>query len=206
MTEAHDPSRPDATGALPPDGLEPVTLALLGLRPLPPAPRWPGLSPTESRVAARLALGATYREIAAELGSSPKTIETHRRNLLTKLGLRSTVALVRYAIRRGLVEADESAYERGRLIQSEAATRREEEHVNRTNYTATAAADAARLAWAKRFRTWMDAEGLTITGIRTLYGVSAPTVTAWRGGTKMPSAQHLHALERAGFASDERAQ
>ena len=35
---------------------------------------------------------------------SEKTVESHRANLLNKLGMRDRVELVRYAIRRGLIE------------------------------------------------------------------------------------------------------
>jgi hypothetical protein len=49
--------------------------------------------------------GLATREIAASLGISPKTVETHRIRLYTKLGYRSVVALVRIAVRSGLVEA-----------------------------------------------------------------------------------------------------
>jgi hypothetical protein len=47
----------------------------------------------------------TGREIAKALVISEKTVEPHRANILLKLGLRDRVALTRYAIRRGLVEA-----------------------------------------------------------------------------------------------------
>jgi len=43
--------------------------------------------------------------IAAILHLSEKTVESHRANVLRKLGMRDRVELVRYAIRRGLVEA-----------------------------------------------------------------------------------------------------
>ncbi len=45
------------------------------------------------------------REIAEILHLSEKTVESHRANILRKLGMRDRVELVRYAIRRGLVEA-----------------------------------------------------------------------------------------------------
>lgn len=45
------------------------------------------------------------REIAAILHLSEKTVESHRGSLLRKLGMRDRVQLVRYAIRRGLIEA-----------------------------------------------------------------------------------------------------
>ena len=47
----------------------------------------------------------TNRQIAEILKVSEKTVESHRANVLGKLGMRDRVELVRYAIRRGLVEA-----------------------------------------------------------------------------------------------------
>jgi DNA-binding NarL/FixJ family response regulator len=46
----------------------------------------------------------TNREISALLGLSAKTVEHHRASILRKLGMRDRVELVRYAIRRGLIE------------------------------------------------------------------------------------------------------
>ena len=46
----------------------------------------------------------TNRQIAEALKLSEKTVESHRANVLAKLGMRDRVELVRYAIRRGLVE------------------------------------------------------------------------------------------------------
>jgi DNA-binding NarL/FixJ family response regulator len=73
---------------------------------------WPGLTPTETEVAGLLALGATCREIAAARGSSTKTVDCHRMRLLRKLGLRSTIALARWAIRNELVSLAIVTYER----------------------------------------------------------------------------------------------
>jgi len=46
----------------------------------------------------------TNRQIAEILKVSEKTVESHRANVLAKLGMRDRVELVRYAIKRGLVE------------------------------------------------------------------------------------------------------
>ncbi len=46
----------------------------------------------------------TNKEIAELLGLAEKTVENHRSNAMHKLGMRDRVELVRYAIRRGLIE------------------------------------------------------------------------------------------------------
>jgi DNA-binding NarL/FixJ family response regulator len=63
------------------------------------------LTPREREVLQLLAGGKTNREVAAALGIGLKTVETHRMNLMAKLGLHSVVDLVRYAIRNGIVVA-----------------------------------------------------------------------------------------------------
>jgi DNA-binding NarL/FixJ family response regulator len=63
------------------------------------------LTPRETEIVKLIAEARTTREIAAELVLSAKTVERHRTNILAKLGMRDRVELVRYAIRRGLVEA-----------------------------------------------------------------------------------------------------
>lgn len=62
------------------------------------------LTPRERQVLRLIALGKSTREIAAELNVTFKTAETHRGNIMAKLDLHRTADLVRYAIRRGLVE------------------------------------------------------------------------------------------------------
>ena len=63
------------------------------------------LSPREQEVLKLIAEAHTNREIGEILHLSEKTVESHRANILRKLGMRDRVELVRYAIRRGLVEA-----------------------------------------------------------------------------------------------------
>ena len=63
------------------------------------------LSPRELEVVKLIAEAHTNRQIAEVLKVSEKTVESHRANVLTKLGMRDRVELVRWAIRRGLVEA-----------------------------------------------------------------------------------------------------
>jgi DNA-binding NarL/FixJ family response regulator len=62
------------------------------------------LTPRESQVVKLIAEAHTSQEIADALLVSVKTVETHRANILAKLGMRDRVELTRYAIRRGLVE------------------------------------------------------------------------------------------------------
>jgi DNA-binding NarL/FixJ family response regulator len=66
-------------------------------------PREP-LTPREQEVVKLIAEAHTNAQIAGVLHLSEKTVESHRGNVLRKLGMRDRVELVRYAIRRGLVE------------------------------------------------------------------------------------------------------
>jgi two-component system response regulator NreC len=67
---------------------------------LPPDP----LSPREREVLQLVAEGKTTKEVAAILGISVKTAESHRTRIMSKLNIHETAGLVRYAIRRGLIE------------------------------------------------------------------------------------------------------
>jgi DNA-binding NarL/FixJ family response regulator len=58
----------------------------------------------EREVLKLIAEAHTNREIGELLHLAEKTVESHRANLLRKLGMRDRVELVRYAIRRGLIE------------------------------------------------------------------------------------------------------
>jgi DNA-binding NarL/FixJ family response regulator len=62
------------------------------------------LTPRELDVVKLIAEAYTNKQIAQALQVSEKTVESHRGNVLAKLGMRDRVELVRYAIRRGLVE------------------------------------------------------------------------------------------------------
>jgi DNA-binding NarL/FixJ family response regulator len=62
------------------------------------------LTPREEEVVKLIAEAHTNAQIAQILHLSEKTVESHRANLLRKLGMRDRVELVRYAIRRGLIE------------------------------------------------------------------------------------------------------
>lgn len=56
------------------------------------------LTPTERRVLILLADLKTTKEIAADLGISPRTVDNHRAHICSKLGLQGSHALVKYAL------------------------------------------------------------------------------------------------------------
>jgi DNA-binding NarL/FixJ family response regulator len=62
------------------------------------------LSPREREVLQLVAEGHSTKDIAARLTVSVKTIESHRKQIMDKLGLHSVAALTKYAIREGLTE------------------------------------------------------------------------------------------------------
>jgi DNA-binding NarL/FixJ family response regulator len=69
----------------------------------PPDLTWERLTPRERLVLRRVAEGRTNREIAAELELSHKTVDSHRTNLMRKLGVRDAQGVTRFAMRRGLL-------------------------------------------------------------------------------------------------------
>ena len=62
------------------------------------------LTDRERQVMQLIAEGKTTKEVAVILGVSVKTAESHRSSLMGKLDIHSTAGVVRYAIRRGLVQ------------------------------------------------------------------------------------------------------
>jgi DNA-binding NarL/FixJ family response regulator len=64
----------------------------------------PVLTSREREVIQLLAEGKTSKEVAVALHLSVKTAETHRTNLMRKLGLHSVADLTRYAVRNGIVQ------------------------------------------------------------------------------------------------------
>ncbi len=64
-----------------------------------------GLTQREREVLRLVAEGYSSRQIAEELGVSPKTIETHRARMMSKLGIHKSSKLVRFAIEAGVLEA-----------------------------------------------------------------------------------------------------
>lgn len=80
----------------------------VGLRQRTPLPFSVGktLTTREREVLQLVAEGNSSKEIAVKLGVAVPTVETHRRQIMDKLGLRSIAELTKYAIRQGLTSAD----------------------------------------------------------------------------------------------------
>ena len=64
-----------------------------------------GLTSREQEVLTHLAEGASNPEIGELLRISPKTVARHRENIMRKLNLHSRAELVKYAIRKGIIQA-----------------------------------------------------------------------------------------------------
>ena len=62
-----------------------------------------GLSDREYQVLCLFCSGKPFREIAAELGLSPKTVSTYRSRILQKLHLKTNAAIIRYGIENRMV-------------------------------------------------------------------------------------------------------
>ena len=65
------------------------------------------LTPREREVLVHIAEGQSNAEIAQELVISVKTVDRHRENIMRKLNMHSRIDLVKYAIKRGLIDLDE---------------------------------------------------------------------------------------------------
>jgi DNA-binding NarL/FixJ family response regulator len=64
------------------------------------------LTTREQEVLRQLAEGLSSKKIAEKLFISPKTVENHRANIMNKLDLHSTIELVRYAAKLGLIDVE----------------------------------------------------------------------------------------------------
>lgn len=62
------------------------------------------LTNREQTILLELAQGKTNKEVAAALGISVRTVETHRNNIKRKLGISSTAGLTRYAMEHGVLQ------------------------------------------------------------------------------------------------------
>lgn len=66
--------------------------------------RFDTLSEREREIFQLVAEGFSNKEIAAQLGISPGTVETHRARIMEKLDVHSAAEIVLYAVRRGIVQ------------------------------------------------------------------------------------------------------
>jgi DNA-binding NarL/FixJ family response regulator len=64
-----------------------------------------GLTSREVEILQLIAEGKANKQTAAELGISIKTVEKHRQNLMSKLGIHDTAGLTRYAVAAGIIES-----------------------------------------------------------------------------------------------------
>jgi len=64
-----------------------------------------GLTSREVEILQLIAEGKANKQTADELGISIKTVEKHRQNLMSKLGIHDTAGLTRYAIAAGIIES-----------------------------------------------------------------------------------------------------
>lgn len=62
-------------------------------------------TPREIEVLRGFSDGLTYKEIGAQLDMSPRTVETHKNNLMKKMEAKSIVEMVRIAIKQGVIQA-----------------------------------------------------------------------------------------------------
>ena len=65
------------------------------------------LTPREREVLILVARGYSNRSIADILHISPKTVDVHRTRMMTKLDMHHVADVIRYAIRRGLIDPDQ---------------------------------------------------------------------------------------------------
>lgn len=64
-----------------------------------------GLTQRQVEILKLIAQGKASKEIAFELGLSPKTVDVHRARIMERLRLNDVASLTRYAVRKGLVQA-----------------------------------------------------------------------------------------------------
>ena len=66
-----------------------------------------GLTPRQREVLTLIAEGLSNRDIAVQLNISVRTVERHRENIMARLSLHSRTDLVKYALRKGLIQLEE---------------------------------------------------------------------------------------------------
>lgn len=93
-----------STGAyLPPDIAQRVVNAIANA-PEPAAAKPALLTERELEIVRLIAEGLSSRSIAERLSISTKTVDTHRANIMEKLGVRNSAELIKYAIREGILK------------------------------------------------------------------------------------------------------
>lgn len=88
-------------------GGEVADLAVQGLTARDEQPALASLSARERQMAELVVRGKSSSEIGLLLHLSPKTVDSYRSRLMAKLGVADVPALVRFAIRTGLIDAEE---------------------------------------------------------------------------------------------------
>jgi len=81
-----------------------ISLYLSGTQKSGPISSWDSLTHRERQILKLVAEGQTNKRIAQFLTISPKTVEKHRANLMSKLDLHSTAGLTAFAVQKGLVD------------------------------------------------------------------------------------------------------
>jgi HD-GYP domain-containing protein (c-di-GMP phosphodiesterase class II) len=89
---------------LPPDAVQAVLTA--AGQPAPPVPRPAGLSERECEVLSLIARGMATKQVARQLGISPKTCDHHIQRLYRKTGLSTRAGATLFALEHGLVHPD----------------------------------------------------------------------------------------------------
>jgi len=77
-----------------------------GASPTPAASALDSLTEREREVLQGIAEGLSNKQLAARLGIGRRTVESHRENLMQKLGIRNVAGLTRFAIEAGIVPID----------------------------------------------------------------------------------------------------
>lgn len=83
-----------------------VTGGFLGKQSRHKSEAWAGISGREAEVLRLIAWGHSYKEIAARMEISAKTVEVHKTNAMRKLDMHSRIDIVRYALLQGWLRDD----------------------------------------------------------------------------------------------------
>ncbi len=71
-----------------------------------PAEDYGGLTAREREVLALIADGRSNSDVAGKIHVSPYTVQSHRENIMRKLNIHSRTELLKYAVKRGLIQLD----------------------------------------------------------------------------------------------------